>query len=57
MLTRVALAAVLGAVAGMLVATGGKMWPERTETIAYYTARTTARVESAWLALRHPHAP
>jgi len=52
MLARIALAALVGAICGMLAATSGVLWPPASSTQTLESARTLARVEAAWHLLR-----
>ncbi len=47
MLVKLGLAALLGAVAGALVATVGS-WPGDASALSTFAARATVRVETAW---------
>ncbi|HET9594281.1 MAG TPA: hypothetical protein VFP65_01805 [Anaeromyxobacteraceae bacterium] len=57
MLAKLALAALIGAVMGVVAATGGAPWPGSTVTQTTLGARTVASVEAAWHALRQRRAP
>jgi hypothetical protein len=57
MLAKILLAALVGALSGMLAATRGVFWPPSPGTNAAYGERVVARVEAAWKAPRHHNAP
>jgi hypothetical protein len=56
MLVKIALAALVGALSGMFAA-ASEGPPAAPDTLAMYGARTLARVESAWHAVRLNRAP
>lgn len=55
MAAKIVVAALLGALFGMLTVTGGMLWPPRTPD--QRSAATIARIESAWNVARRNHAP
>jgi hypothetical protein len=55
-LAKIALAALVGALSGML-AGSGVLWPPAPPTDTSYGARTVARVEAAWHAARQHRWP
>jgi hypothetical protein len=54
MITKIAMAALVGALSGSLAATRGVFWPPSSGTHASYSERVIARVEAAWNAM-HRH--
>jgi hypothetical protein len=57
MLVKIALAVLIGALAGMVVGTRGVLWPAAPGPQALDGARTLAHVEGAWHALRQHRSP
>ena len=54
MAVKIVVAALVGALSGMLAATRGALWPP---TPLAYDVVTVARLETAWSALRRHYAP
>ena len=57
MIVKIALAALVGALSGTLVATRGVSWPPSPGTHASHGERVIARVEAARSTLRNHNAP
>ena len=55
MITKLALAAFIGALAGTLVATGGRVWPDGPGygAVTPYEPNARAHIEAAWQYLQH----
>jgi hypothetical protein len=57
MVAKIALAALVGALFGMLAATHGEPWPTSAQGQTGYGAGTVARVEAAWNTVRRHSTP
>jgi hypothetical protein len=57
MMARIVLAALVGALCGMLAATSGLIWPPLSGVQTLDTAKTLAQVEAALRAVRQHRSP
>jgi hypothetical protein len=57
MAAKIVVAALVGALSGMLAATHGMLSPPSPDTETRYGVWTVARIETAWSALRRHGAP
>ncbi len=57
MVLKIALAALVGALSGIIAAASPGLWPAAPGTPTFYAARTVAHLESAWHALKQRRSP